>query len=260
MTSPRIGLPDRSTIVARLAAAGCIAADAEADELLREMPDAPTLERWIEGRERGVPLPWLIGSTTFAGRRVVIEPGVYVPRLHSEQLAGRAAGHLARHPGRAADLCAGSGAIAAHLRAEVPSAVVVTVDVDERAVRNARRNGVPSVVGDMGAPLCDGSFRVVVCVAPYVPTDELAYLPADVRRHEPLIALDGGDDGLDLVRRAIDDAARILAPGGWFLTEIGGGQESAVTAVLDTAGFDRVSAWHDGDGDLRGIEGRLRAG
>jgi release factor glutamine methyltransferase len=136
---------------------------------------------------------------------------------------------------------------------------VVAVDVDERAVRNARRNGVPSVVGDMGAPLRDESFDVVTCVAPYVPTDELAYLPADVRRHEPRTALDGGGDGLDLVRRAIDDAARILTPGGWFLTEIGGDEESAVTTLLDTAGFDRVSPWHDDEGDLRGIEARRRS-
>ena len=260
MTLPAVGLSDRSTIVARLSAAGCVAADAEAGELLRAAPDGPTLERWIEGRERGVPLPWLTGSTIFAGRRVLVEPGVYVPRRQSEELARRAVARLAAHPGRAADLCAGSGAIAAHLRAEVPSAGVVAVDVDERAVRNARRNGVPAVVGDMGAPLRDRSFDVVTCVAPYVPTDELAYLPADVRRHEPITALDGGCDGLVIVRRAIDDAARILTSGGWFETEIGGDQQPAVTTLLVAAGFDHVSAWHDDDGDLRGIEARRRAG
>jgi release factor glutamine methyltransferase len=254
--SPSVGRPERSTIVTRLATAGCIAPEAEADELLRAAPDRPTLERWIEGRERGVPLPWLTGTTMFASRRVVVEPGVYVPRPQSEELARRAASHLLRRAGRAADLCTGSGAIAAHLCAEVPVAAVAAVDLDERAVRCARRNGVPTVLGDMGASLRERSFDVVTCVAPYVPTEELPVLHADVRRHEPPRALDGGEDGLTLVRCAIADAARILMPGGWLLTEIGGDQEPTVTAVLEAAGFDRIRPWHDDDGDLRGIEAR----
>jgi release factor glutamine methyltransferase len=254
---------DRPNVVVRLAAAGCVAPDAEADELLRAVPDGPTLERWIEGRERGVPLAWLTGSTTFAGRRVVIDQGVYVPRPQTEELARRAARHLALEAGSsgaAADLCAGSGAIASHLRSEVPLAAVVAIDLDMRAVRCSRRNGVASVVGDMGTSLRDRSIDVVTCVAPYVPTGELAFLPADVRRHEPPLALDGGGDGLDLVRRAIDDAARVLTPGGWFLTEIGGDQERAVTTRLVGIGFDDINSWHDADGELRGVEARRPTG
>ena len=253
---PAVGPHDRCTIIARLRAAGCLAPAEEADELLRPTPDAPTLERWIDGREHGVPLPWLTGSALFAGRRIVIEPGVYVPRPQTEELARRAAARLAESAGAAADLCTGSGAIAAHLRAELPASDVFAVDLDVRAVRCARRNGVVSIVGNMGAALRDRSVDVVTCVAPYVPTGELAFLPADVRRHEPPIALDGGGDGLDLVRRAIDDAARVVTPGGWFLTEIGGDQERAVTTRLVAVGFDDITPWHDEDGELRGVEAR----
>ena len=78
----------------------------------------------------------------------------------------------------------------------------------------ARRNGVAAVRGDLAAPLRGGSFDVVTAVAPYVPTGALRLLPADVQRHEPVRALDGGPDGLGVVARVIDDAARLLHPGG----------------------------------------------
>jgi len=237
-------------VVERLRAAGCVRAEDEAAELLAAAPDDDTLDAWLARREQGEPLPWITGTTRFCARTIHVDAGVYVPRFQSEDLARRAAAVLPAH-GRAVDLCTGAGAIAAHLRASVPRSVVIGVDVDTRAVACARRNGVLAVVGDVDAPLRERAFDVVTAVAPYVPTDELAYLPADVQRHEPRLALDGGDDGLAVVRRVVGAAERLLRPGGWLLTELGGDQDVRLATALEP--FTRVAPWYDDEGDLRGI-------
>ncbi len=246
-----------ATVTARLLAAGCVAAGEESVILLTAAPDPATLEAWVRRRERGEPLAWITGSTTFGGRAVRVTPGVYVPRPQSEELARRAA-DLLPVEGVAADLCTGSGAIAAHLAAVRPRATIVAVDIDCTAVRAARSNGVAVVLGDLGAPLRGGSLDVVTVVAPYVPTTALGLLPADVRRYEPRHALDGGPDGLRVLRRAVADGARILRPGGWFLCELGAGQDARVEALLDQVGFAPPTAWSDEEGDLRGLVARRR--
>lgn len=246
-------------MVDRLAAAGCLAAKEEAGELFEAAPDAETLERWVHRREQGEPLPWITGAMSFCGRPVRIDRGVYVPRVQSEELARLAAGRLPPQGGRAADLCTGSGAVAAHLAAERPAANVIGVDIDRRAVACARRNRVPAVLGDLGQPLRSNAFDVVTAVAPYVPTGALHLLPTDVQRHEPRPALDGGGDGLELVRRVVADAARLLRLGGWLLVELGGDQDQVLQPALAAAGFDTVTPWFDEDGDLRGAAARAAA-
>src|SRR6202035_1855547 len=124
-----------------------------------------------------------------------VDPGVYVPRLQSEELARRGAALLASG-GRAADLCTGAGAIAVHLMAEASPRAVVAVDIDIPAVACARRNGVQAVAADLDRPLRCKVFDLVTAVAPYVPTGELRFLPADVQRYESRLSLDGGNDGL----------------------------------------------------------------
>ena len=94
---------------------------------------------------------------------------------------------------------------------------------------------------------------MVTAVAPYVPTGELRLLPADVRRYEPRIALDGGEDGLAVVRRVVSAGARLLRGGGWLLLEIGGDQDRELTPTLDANGFTSIDPWFDEDGDLRGV-------
>jgi release factor glutamine methyltransferase len=156
--------------------------------------------------------------------------------------------------GRAADLCTGAGAIAAHLLAEVPTASVTGVDLDPQAVACATSNGVRAVVGDVDEPLGPtGSFDVVTAVPPYVPTDELRLLSADVQRYEPRAALDGGADGLDVARRVVSAAARLLAPGGWLLIELGGDQDEVLAPASAASGFGNAESWRDEDGDLRGL-------
>jgi release factor glutamine methyltransferase len=181
-----------------------------------------------------------------------------VPRPQTADLARRAAALLPTG-GRAADLCTGCGAIAAHLLAVRPGATVVGVDLDRHAAAVARANGVPAIVGDVDAlPLRASAFAVVTAVAPYVPTAAIALLPADVQRHEPRRALDGGSDGLAIVRRVVGAAARLLRPGGALLVELGGDQDVALEPALAGAGFGEVEPWRDEDGDLRGLVARRR--
>ncbi|HEY1281498.1 MAG TPA: hypothetical protein VGF22_17600, partial [Acidimicrobiales bacterium] len=180
----------------------------------------------------------------------------FVPREQTEELARRAAAVLP-DDGWALDLCTGTGAVAAHLRAVRPGATVIATDVDGGAAANAGRNGVAAVVTDLDAALAPtAAFDVVTAVAPYVPRGDLHLLPADVQRHEPRVALDGGVDGLDVVRRIVAVARRRLRPGGWLLVEIGGAQDVALAPDLGRAGFTDVTTWRDEDGDLRGLAAR----
>jgi release factor glutamine methyltransferase len=247
---------DLAAVVARLEAAGCVAADEEAADYVALAPDAATLEAWLQRRERGEPSAWITGTMVFCGRPLRVAPGVFVPREQSEDLARRAAAVLPAGGG-ALDLCTGAGAVAAHLRAEVPTARIVGVDLDERAAACARRNGVLTVVADLDTAIRPATtFDVVTAVAPYVPTCELRLLPADVQRYEPRRALDGGADGLDVVRRVVDAAARRLRRGGWLLVEIGGDQDVALAPALAAHGFEAVTTWCDEEGDLRGLAAR----
>jgi len=242
-------------LVARLATAGCVAAGEEAVVLRRAAADEATLDGWVRRREQGEPLAWIVGGISFCGRPLWVLPGVYVPRVQTETLARRAA-VLVPPGGRLADLCTGAGPVARHVLTARPDVQVVGTDLDERAVRCARRNRVASVRGDLGAPLRTAAFDVVTAVPPYVPTAGLARLPTDVLRYEPGLALDGGEDGLDPARRLVRSAARLLRPGGRLLLEVGGDQDDALAPVLSRVGFDDPRSWYDDDGELRGISAR----
>ena len=183
----------------------------------------------------------------------MVTPGVYVPRPQTESLA-----ELARERvpagGLAVDLCTGTGAVA------LITGAVAATDIDPRAVACARFNGVNALEGDLYEPLpgqLRGRLDVITANAPYVPTAAIDLLPRDVREHEPLVALDGGTDGLAVVRRIITDAPAWLRRGGWLLFEMGGPQLEAAAEALEAAGFDDFAAWLDVDGDARFIEARL---
>jgi len=246
-------------VLARLVAAGCVAAEEEAAELLAAATDVEQLEGWLRRREHGEPLAWIIGSAPFCGHLVGVDQGVYVPRHQSAELAVRAAAHLASVAGRAVDLCTGSGAVAVHLKHAAPAASVIGVDLDASAVACARRNGVEVLRGDLGEALRPGAFDVVTAVAPYVPTDALSLLPRDVQEFEPRLALDGGVDGLALLRRVVASAASLLRDGGWLLVELGGDQDALLAPELARHGFTSSTSWFDEDGELRGLEATREA-
>ena len=236
-----------------------MAADEEAAELVSAASDRHHRERMVARRLTGEPLAWITGSAQFCGLQVMVRPGVYVPRWQSETLARTAAG-LMPPGGVAVDLCTGSGAIALVLQAACPSSRVLATESDPVAADCARENGVEVLLGDLGDTLPQslaGQVDVMTGVLPYVPADGLHLLPRDVVAFEPRTALDGGSDGLHLIRRAIAGSVRWLRPGGWLLLEVGGDQFETVLQLLAAAGFQATEVLCDGDGDPRAICGRL---
>jgi release factor glutamine methyltransferase len=225
------------TVVATLRAAGCVFAEDEARLLLEAARTPAELAAMVEGRVAGRPLEHVVGWAEFCGLRIAVEPGVFVPRRRTEFLAAQAAA-LARPGALVVDLCCGSGAIGAALGAVELHAV----DVDPAAVRCARRNLPAARVyeGDLYAPLpatLRGRVEVLVANVPYVPSGEVGLLPAEARLHEHRAALDGGADGLDVLRRVAARARRWLAPGGHLLTETGEHQALRAAQVLTRAGL-----------------------
>lgn len=250
-------MTDVNALTARLAKAGFIAAVEEAQELLdTSKGDLVVLEALVERRLGGEPLAWITGSVTFCGLDVLVAPGVYVPRWQSEPLALRALSRLPER-GIAVDLCTGSGAIAKVLHSNRPDARVVATDDDERAVACASNNSVEVYRGDLFEPLpreLDGAVDVIVAVVPYVPTRSMDLLPRDTLRFESTASYDGGDKGVDILRRVIAKSTRYLRPGGALLLELGGDQAELLAGELSRQGFADVEVLLDDDGDARGIE------
>jgi len=257
--SARARSEDRTWVVRALAEGGCIAPVAEADALLRASSESVgSIEELIARRLRGEPLAWVIGSVRFCGVRVRVDPGVFVPRPHTEALARRAVSLLPA-VGIAVDLCTGSGAVAAVLGSARPRVAVVATDVDPVAVACARRNGVHALVGNLDEPLPTsrrGRVDVMTAVVPYVPTEELHLLPRDVLANEPRRTLDGGPRGTTVLVRAAEAAARWLRPGGSVLLELGGDQAGEVATTLADVGLSEIRVHRDGDGRDRAIEAR----
>ena len=227
-------------IVARLRAAGCVFAEDEAELLTAAARTPGELAAMVDRRVAGLPLEQVVGWAEFGGLRIVVAPGVFVPRRRTEFLVQQAAA-LARPGAVLLDLCCGAGAIAAALAAMVPGAEVHAADIDPAAVGCARRN-VPGAVyqGDLFDALparLRGRVTIMTANVPYVPTAELALLPAEARGYEPRVALDGGTDGLATLRRVAAGAPHWLAPGGYLLIEISARQSAAAMTAFGAAGL-----------------------
>jgi release factor glutamine methyltransferase len=250
-------ISDVEALAGVLARAGFIAAGEEAAELITAAAgDGALLDSMVARRLTGEPLAWITGRVVFCGLEVRVDPGVYVPRWHSEQLALRAAERL-RGQGNAVDLCTGSGAIARVLMALRHDAQVVATDLDPRAVVCAKANGVAAYCGDLFAPLppgLQGAVDLVVAVVPYVPTPELPLLQRDTFTFESHLAYDGGSDGTGILRRVISDSTRFLRRGGALLLELGGDQASALSDDLARVGYVDIEVLIDEEGDARGVE------
>jgi release factor glutamine methyltransferase len=230
-----------SELATRLRQAGCVFAEEEAELLLDAATDADELAAMVARRSTGVPLEQVVGWAEFCGLRILLDPGVFVPRRRTEALVREAIALAPRRP-VVVDLCCGSGAVGAALSAQLVAADLYAVDLDPAAVRCARRNLAPDKVlqGDLFEPLptaLRGRLDLLVVNAPYVPAGELHLMPAEARVHEPRIALDGGADGLDVHRRVAAQAARWLAPGGHLLTETSPRQSEAAAELFTEAGL-----------------------
>ena len=246
---PAPASPRTQAVVARLRAAGCVFAEEEA-LLLRSAAGSPAdLAAMVDRRTSGVPLEHVLGWAEFCGLRIAVQPGVFVPRRRTEllvreaaALARRAGDRLAPAPAVVVDLCCGTGAVGAALVAVVDRVDLYAVDVDPAAVLCARRNVAGGRVyeGDLYEPLpaaLRGRVDVLVANAPYVPTEAVGLLPPEARIHEPRRALDGGGDGLDVVRRVIAAAPQWLAPGGHLLIETSERQAPRVADAIVRAGL-----------------------
>jgi release factor glutamine methyltransferase len=238
-----LGAPD--ALATALAEIGCVAPEAEAAALLSLTTDPDELAALVARRAEGVPLQVLVGYADFGGLRIAVTPGVFLPRPRSELLA-RAAVRQARTtaPAAIADVCCGTGALAAVVATALPSARVVAADADPVAVACAADNGAAYgfevVHGDLCAGLpgeLRGALTVIVANVPHVPTGELRLMPRDTRTHEPAGAHDGGADGLDVLRRLAAQARGWLAPAGVLLVEVADHQVPAATAALHGHGY-----------------------
>jgi release factor glutamine methyltransferase len=199
------------------------------------------LDAMVSRRAAGEPLEQVIGWAEFCGLRIAVAPGVFVPRRRTEFLVRQAVA-LAQPGAVIVDLCCGAGAIGAALAAVVDRAEVHAADVDQAAVRCARQNLPAGHVycGDLYEPLPDGlrgRVRLLAANVPYVPTGEIRYLPPEARVHEPAAALDGGPDGLGVLRRVAAGALAWLAPGGHLLSETSERQAPLAGEVLAAAGL-----------------------
>ena len=240
---------------ARLRAAGCVFAEEEARLLVQEAGSSATLDRWVLRRCAGEPLEMLLGWAEFCGVRVGVAPGVFVPRRRTEGLV-EAALEVAPEHGVLVDLCTGSGAVALAVAHARPDLEIHAVDLAPAAVRCAQDNlrGLASVVAgdlfDALPPDLRGRVDVVTANVPYVPSADLDLLPAEARDHEPVSAHDGGDDGLDVLRRVVREARPWLAPGGEVLLEVSRHQQAAARFAVVTAGLRPRVALVDDDGTV----------
>ncbi|MFI8083170.1 putative protein N(5)-glutamine methyltransferase [Kitasatospora sp. NPDC086009] len=236
-------------MTSRLRAAGCVFAEDEARILLDAAATPAELAAMVRSRAQGRPLEHVVGWAEFGGLRIAVDAGVFVPRRRSEFLVETALGLTPAHA-LVVDLCCGSGALAAALAAAAAHPVeVYAADVDAAAVRCARRNlagaGGRVFEGDLFDPLpveLRGRVDVLLANVPYVPTADIALLPAEARVHEARPALDGGADGLDVLRRVAGEAPHWLAPGGALFFETSERQVPAALAVVGAAGLDGAVA------------------
>jgi release factor glutamine methyltransferase len=240
-------------IVITLRAAGCVFAEDEAQLLASAARTPVELSTMVEQRVAGLPLEVIIGWAEFCGLRIFVDPGVFVPRRRTEFLVREAAA-LAPAGAVVVDLCCGTGAVGAALAATVDAAEVHAADVEPAAVRCARRNltGVGTVYeGDLYTPLpaaLRGRVDILAVNAPYVPTNAVSLMPPEARLHEPLVALDGGADGLDVQRRVVAESSQWLVPGGHLLIETSERQAPHTAEALSRNGLTpRITTCEDLD-------------
>ncbi len=231
---------------------------------------ARRVQQMVERRIEGEPVAYITGIWEFYGVPLYITRDALIPRTDTEVLVKAAIDLFAGRNGRPRilDLCAGSGCVGVAMGVHMPGARVVMVDNSPRALSLCRKNiglnnlevRVMCVEADVTEkpPMLLGSFDLITCNAPYIPSAELASLDSSVRDYEPVEALDGGKDGLDIIRPVIRLWKSVLKDNGVLMLEIGEGQAPAVKTLLEKAGFTGVGTLKDTAGTERVIAGRLK--
>ena len=214
----------------------------------------------VARRGKREPLQHILGTQEFCGLEFEVTPDVLIPRHDTETLVAEA---LSRQPGarKVLDIGTGSGCIAISLASHLPGASVAATDISAAALEvargNARRHNadVEFLAGSLFQPVAGRRFGLIVSNPPYIPSQDIESLEQEVRDYDPRLALDGGNDGLDIYRTLIPEAVEYLYPGGWLIVEIGCGQEKDVESLFrktgsfkqpvvarDSGGIDRVVA------------------
>ncbi len=257
---PVPSIPPTPTLVARLRAAGCVFAEDEADLLLTAAGSAEELEVMVERRVAGEPLEYVVGWVDFDGGRVAIAPGVFIPRQRTAYLVELAAARLAAGD-VVIDLCSGSGALGLALARRVPAIRLHASDIDPVATACASGNlqevGGVATTGDLFAPMPTGlqaTAAVIMANVPYVPSAAIALMPPDSRDHEPRATVDGGTDGLDLLRRVAAEAPAWLRPGGTVFSEVSAAQATTAAQAYAAAGLT-ARVHHDPERETTVVSG-----
>ncbi len=220
---------------------------------------AERFAQWVARCAAGEPVAYILGRRAFYDRDFMVTPDVLIPRPETELLLEQALAWTPRFPSNVADVGTGSGALAVTFAAHRPQSHVYAIDISPKALEVASANaqrynvGVTFYRGDLLMPLIERGIKLDVILAnlPYIASDEVPQLA--VSRYEPTLALDGGADGLALIRRLLDQIPQVAHPGTLILLEIGAGQGSAALAlvqdklspqraelILDYAGLDRI--------------------
>jgi release factor glutamine methyltransferase len=230
--------------------------------------DAEAEEEWmrrVETRAGRVPMAYVRGFQEFYGHRMAVNGSVLVPRPETETLVERALLLLSdRRDAVLVDVCTGSGCVAAAIAAAMPETRVFASDISAEALavarenvrRVANRSTNSCVASDLLGAFRTGCADLVTANPPYIATEEIAQLQPEVRDHEPRLAVDGGPDGLTIIRRLASESRRVLRPGGHLLMEVALGQAASVLAIIEAAGFADLSVHADLAGIPRVVQGR----
>ena len=255
----RAGLPDPTLESRELV---CCASGKSREELSRDgrlyVPDSveQQVRRLAQRHLDGEPVAYLIGEWEFYGLPLDISPAVLIPRPDTEVLATKLI-DAARGAGscRILDLCAGSGCIGLAAAANLPNARVLLGEYDEEALKicrqNIRRNRLTSRVASLKLDAREkpsrtlGEFQFLVSNPPYIPSADIETLDASVREHEPRLALDGGEDGLDFYRVICEKWRDVLCKNGMLFFEVGIGQADSVLRIMRSSGFGDIQIVKD---------------
>ncbi len=241
MERPPTG-PEIEELAAQLRRAGSVFAEDEAALLLREF-EGNELAEAVLARCEGEPLEQIVGWALFAGVRIAVHPGVFVPRRRTELLLELALSRLPRH-GVLVEMCCGAAPVATAVATARSDVRVHACDLLPASVLCALENLAPlggtALAGDLadGVPEeLDGRVDVLVANAPYVPSAQLSLMPREARVHEPVVALDGGDDGTRVQARVAELAPGLLRPGGVLLVETSRPQAARTAEIVEAAGM-----------------------
>ena len=256
----------KSEWMERLTTAGIDEAAFDLRHILLAAADEAAAEAMVTRRAAREPLSHILGDKPFWTLDLIVTPEVLTPRADTETLVEAVLKQVGDKTTKLeiADFGTGSGAILLALLSELPSAKGIGVDISESALTIAHENAVRNIlqdrasfrIGNWADDVADSSLDLAVSNPPYIASDIIETLEPEVRDHEPRIALDGGDDGLDVYRPLIPELFRVLRSGGLMAVEIGFDQPEAVSALSEAVGFSDVRIVRDLGGQPRVISGR----